>query len=137
MKRSCLAISALLLFAACSTEQAPLVADDIVVARPAPGMSMSVGYLTLSNSTADTITIDRVTSPEFESVAMHESVLENGVSRMIPLDAVAIPAGQSVQFKPGGKHLMLMRPSGEAGSTTLEFYSGDTLLLTVDATMSD
>jgi copper(I)-binding protein len=100
-------------------------------------MRMSAGYLTLSNNTAQTITIDRVASPEFESVAMHESVLENGISRMLPLDTVAIPGGESVQFRPGGKHLMLMRPTGDTGSATLEFYFGDALLLTVDATMSD
>lgn len=137
MKHPLLAAAALLLFAACSTEQAPLVAKDVVVTRPVPGMQMSAGYLTLSNNTAVTITIDRVASPEFESVAMHESVLEDGVSRMYPLDTVAIPAGESVQFKPGGKHLMLMRPTGDTGSTTLEFFSGDALLLRVDATMSD
>lgn len=137
MKHVSLLVTVLLLLAACSPEQAPLVANDVVVTRPAPGMGMSAGYLTLSNNTAETITIDRVASPEFESVAMHESVLENGVSRMIPLDSVKIPGGESVQFKPGGKHLMLMRPTGDAGSATLEFYSGEALLLTVDATMGD
>lgn len=137
MKHSSLPVIALLMLAACSTEQAPLVANDVVVTRPVPGMQMSAGYLTLSNNTAETITIDRVASPEFESVAMHESVLEDGISRMYPLDSVAIPAGESVQFKPGGKHLMLMRPTGDAVAATLEFYSGDALLLTIDATMSD
>jgi len=137
MKHFSLLVVALLLFAACSAEQAPLVANDVVITRPPPGMQMSAGYLTLSNNTAATITIDRVASPEFASVAMHESVLEDGISRMYPLDTVAIPAGESVHFKPGGKHLMLMRPTGDASSTTLEFYSGDALLLTVDATMSD
>lgn len=137
MKHASSLLIVVLLLAACSTEQAPLVANDVVVSRPVPGMQMSAGYLTLSNNTADTITIDRVVSPQFESVAMHESVLEDGVARMYPLDTVAIPAGESLQFRPGGKHLMLMRPTGEAGTTTLEFYAGDALLLTVDATMSD
>jgi len=137
MRYSSLLVTALLLFSACSAEQAPLVASDVVVARPVSGMQMSAGYLTLSNNTANTITIDRVASPEFESVAMHESVLDNGISRMYPLDTVSIPAGKSVQFKPGGKHLMLMRPTGDVDSATLEFYAGDALLLTVDATMSD
>jgi len=137
MKHSARLVTALLLFAACSTEQAPLVATDVVVTRPGPGAQMSAGYLTLSNNTADTITIDRVASPEFESVAMHESVLENGISRMYPLAAVTIPAGESVQFKPGGRHLMLMRRIDGAASTTLDFYASDALLLTVDATMSD
>lgn len=137
MKHSSLLVTALSLVAACATEQAPLVASDVVVTRPGRGAQMSAGYFTLSNNTADTITIDRVASPEFESVAMHESVLEDGISRMYPLATVAIPAGESVQFKPGGKHLMLMRPTGGAASTTLEFYASDALLLTVDATMSD
>lgn len=131
------ALIAALLLCACSVEQAPLVATDVAVSNPGPGMQMSAGYFSLANHTKDTITIDRVSSPDFESVKMHESILENGISRMVPLTDFAIPPGGSVQFKPGGKHLMLMGPSGGDEAVTLEFYAGDALLLTVNAARTD
>ena len=125
------------LLSACLAERAPLVATDIVVPKPRPGAQMTVGYLTLRNNTTQAITIAQVRSPEFESVEMHESVLEDGVARMNPLHKLTLSAGQSVKFEPGGKHLMLMRPVGEIGTATLEFYNSEAVMLTVNVTLTD
>ena len=124
------------IIAGCSPNEAPLVASDVVINAPPPGMKMSAGYLTLHNNTSEPITITRVSSPQFGSVEMHETVIRDGISRMVALDEVSIPAGQSVDFEPGAKHLMLMRPAGELTSVALEFYSGPNLLLSVDATVA-
>ena len=132
MKRCLLPI--VVLIAACSSERAPLVADDVAIKKPMPGMRMSAGYLTLQNNTDGTLTITRVVSPQFGSVEMHESVLEDGVARMVRLDELEIGAGEKVTFEPGGKHLMLMRPVADLDSVTLEFYAGEFLLLTVNVT---
>lgn len=125
------------LLSACLAERAPLVATDIVVPKPRPGAQMTAGYLTLRNNTTQAITITRIRSPEFESVEMHESVLEDGVARMNPLRDLTISAGQSVKFKPGGKHLMLMRPVDGIGAATLEFYNSEAVMLTVNVTLTD
>ena len=117
---------------ACTTEhKAPLVATDVVVYQSVPGNSMRAGYLALTNNTNETITIDRVTSPEFASVEMHESLLENGIAKMRALPALSIQAGETVRFEKGAKHLMLMRPIESFNSVTLQFYSNDEVLLTV------
>ena len=126
-----------MLVSACSNDSAPLVATDIVVSKPIPGMSMTAGYLTLSNNTTQQITITEVTSPQFESVLMHESVLEDGMARMYELGNLTILAGQSVRFEPGGKHLMLMQPVGEFETVTLEFRVGKAVMLTVNVALSD
>ena len=123
--------------AACTSERVPLVATDVAVNKPLPGTQMSAGYLTLTNNTEDAITITAVSSPEFGSVEMHETVLEDGVSRMRRLAGVEILPGASVIFEPGGKHLMLMRPGGDVGSATLEFHSGDSVLLTLSVPLGD
>lgn len=125
------------LLSACLAERAPLVATDIVVPKPRPGTQMTAGYLTLRNNTTQAITITQVSSPEFESVEMHESVLEDGVARMRPLRDLTIRAGQSVQLEPGGKHLMLIRPVGEIEATTLEFHNNEAVMLTVNVTLTD
>ena len=137
MKHRALRLILLLVLGACSGDRAPLIATDVAVSKPKPGMRVAAGYITLSNNTTETITITRVTSPEFKSVEMHESILEDGISRMYALDEVTIPAGQNVAFEPGGKHLMLMNPTSDADSATLAFYADNVLLLSVNATFAD
>ncbi len=119
------------LLAACSVEKTPLVATDVDISRPIPGMQMTAAYFTLTNNTTQPIKITRVTSPEFESVEMHESVLEDGMTRMYALGDLTILAGAIVNFEPGGKHLMLMRPITDVDTVTLEFYAGKAIVLTV------
>ena len=126
-----------LLGCACSQESAPLVASDVVVSKPKPGMSMAAGYLTLSSNASQPIVITRVASPQFESVEMHESVIEDGMARMYPLGDLTIAAKSSVVFQPGGKHLMLMRPVGEFDTVSLDFYAGNAVVLTVNVALSD
>ena len=136
MKRSLLII-ALALVAACGSDAPPLVASDVVVKPPMPGMQMTAGYLTLRNHSAEEIVIDRVTSPQFGKVEMHETIIEDGVARMSALGQVVLPAGSAVEFEPGGKHLMLMRPGDNLDSVALEFHSGDSIVLTVSVSIGE
>ena len=39
---------------------------------------------------------------------LHKSVIENGISQMVHIDRLVIPAKKSVTFKPKGLHVMLM-----------------------------
>jgi len=120
-----------LFLAACAEGQAPLTASNVMVTQPVPGMAMSAGYLELSNNSSQSISITHVTSPEFASVEMHQTVIEDEVARMSALGTLTLQAGESVIFEPGGKHLMLMRPSGEIDSVTLQFFDGEALLLSI------
>jgi copper(I)-binding protein len=126
---------AIILVSACSTEpQAPLVATDVVVTRPVPGMQMSAAYLSLTNHTDETIRISRVVSTQYESVQLHESIVKDGVARMRAIPVLEIPAGETIILKRGGKHLMLMHPTGATESVSLQFLDGDNLVLAVEAT---
>lgn len=128
---------AVLLATACAPDGPPLSVDELVVTRPLPGSGMSAGYLTLRNGSAEDIVVTRVASPEFAAVAMHESVLEDGVSRMRPLSSLVVPARGAVRLEPGGKHLMLQGATAAGTTVTLQFYAGDTPLLTVSTTLED
>ena len=122
----------LVFLGACSADRQPaLVASDVTITRPMPGMSMSAGYLTLTNNSEETITITRVTSPSYAAVELHETIVEDGVARMRSLEKLELPAGTSTILAPGGKHLMLMRPKVAVDSISLQFYDDATLLLTV------
>ena len=114
---------------------APLVASDVVVTPPLPGASMSAGYLTIRNNSSDTIELTAVTSPQYGRVEIHETIIDNDIARMRPLDGLLIPAGQSLILEPGGKHLMLMQPKDSINAVTLNFYADEQLMLSVNATI--
>ena len=97
---------------------------------------MSAGYLDLTNNTDVAISISSVVSPQFKSVEMHESLLENGVARMRSVPELSIPADSTIALKRGGKHLMLMQANGSIEQITLNFLSGDTILLAVQTSIS-
>jgi hypothetical protein len=47
-------------------------------------------------------------SPVSKMTEVHETSMEGGVMRMRPLARLALPAGKTVELKPGGYHIMLM-----------------------------
>lgn len=125
--------------AACSKPE-PLP-PDISAARlmlAPPGASIAAGYFELRNPGQGALELLRVSSPAFESVEMHETVEVDGLSRMRAVESVNVPAGGTVSFEPGGKHLMLMGPRiGDAPPAelplTLELRGADGSSLKVDA----
>ena len=126
-----------LLLAACAdVQQPPLVASDVTITQPMPGMTMRAAYLALTNNTNEAIRISRVTSDLFANVELHETTVADGVARMRRLPLLEIPAGGTVRLQRGGKHLMLMRPSGAAENMSLEFFDGDNLLLAISAPLT-
>jgi len=135
MKR--IAFLLVLLVGACTSDAPPLTISDVVIKKPMPGMMMSAGYFSLNNNTSEPVVITHVTSPQFGSVEMHESVVEDGIARMLKLGELTLPPGSAVDFIPGGKHLMLMRPDENLDSVTLEFYSGDAVILSVNVSASE
>lgn len=49
-----------------------------------------------------------VSSPVAGVVEVHEMKMEGGVMKMRAVPALELPAGQTVELKPGGYHVMLM-----------------------------
>jgi periplasmic copper chaperone A len=47
-------------------------------------------------------------SPAAATVEIHEMKMDGGTMQMRPVDAVDLPAGKTVELKPGGYHVMLM-----------------------------
>ena len=124
----------LLLLAACSEAPGPPIAvTNVVVSAPGAAMPMAAGYMQIGNRSGAPIRITKVSSPNYESVEMHETTVEDGIARMRKLPELVIDDGETITFERGGKHLMLMRPVGEPDSVTLNFYSEDVLLVTVSA----
>ena len=109
--------------------------DDPWVRAVPPGASATAGYFVLANGGAADRVLESVSGGDAVRVEIHETSMADGVMRMRRLDSVIIPAGQSVAFAPGGRHLMLFAdPLPAAGSTvTLELGFADGEVLTVEA----
>jgi copper(I)-binding protein len=137
MKAWCLA-SLMLSLGACGGEPVPLSASDVTVLEPIPGQDRTVAYLTLDNDGDLPITVNRVTSPQFRTVEMHATIVDDGVAGMQSLDSITIAEGSSIAFEACGRHLMLIEPRDlfEAGdSITLEFHHDQPGLLILSAPM--
>jgi copper(I)-binding protein len=120
----------LVLLGACHRGSGSVTITDGRVTIPPPGARMSAGYFTIENGTSKDVEVKSLSSPVFESVEMHETRTENGVSSMHALDALHVPAGGKVTFAPGGKHLMLMGPRSALDP-------GQSLVITLTITSAD
>jgi copper(I)-binding protein len=96
--------------------------------RPAAQGTTGAGYMTLAN-TGPADALVAVESPLSKNVMIHQSAVTGGMASMKMVPRVAVPAGGSVTFAPGGYHLMfvgLTRPLnvGDTLPATLVFASG-------------
>ena len=76
-------------------------------------------------------------SPVAGSVQIHEMKMENDVMKMRPISRLDLPAGKSVELKPGGYHVMLMdlkQPlkKGESVPIKLRFEAKDKTYKTIE-----
>lgn len=86
---------------------ADITVEGAWVRMPPPVADTAAAYLVLNNSGDTDVNITAVEAdvagkPEFHSMSMHE-----GMMHMQKMDAVVVPAHGSIEFSPGGDHLML------------------------------
>ena len=70
------------------------------------GQQASGAFMVLK-STADVVVVG-VSTPVAGVAEIHEMTLEGGVMKMRAAPRLALPAGEAVELKPGGYHVMLM-----------------------------
>ena len=129
---SVLASIVLLCGAAAASAQAPPVTTVISNAWARPtvqGQTAGGGYLRIDNKGAFGDRLIGASSDAASSVELHSMTMDGEVMRMRRVEAIDVPAGGSVELKPGGLHLMLigLKAPLRAGSTiplTLRFEKG-------------
>ncbi|MHB1373661.1 MAG: copper chaperone PCu(A)C [Thauera sp.] len=89
---------------------------DVTVAEPwvratVPAQKATGAFMQLK-SDADARLVS-ATSPVAGVVEIHEMVMDKDVMKMNAIDGLALPAGQAVELKPGGYHVMLMDLKGQ------------------------
>ncbi len=70
---------------------------------------MSVGYMTLENTSSKSDKLLSVESEVCEVVELHKMTHENDMMKMGRVNAIEVPANGSAKLKQGGLHLMLIR----------------------------
>lgn len=103
--RHCLFSAALLLAACSQTTQAPIEIRNAWSPLTPPGATVAAVYAEVSARQADTLL--SASSTVAETTEMHSTLEENGMMHMRPVHELALQAGETVRFAPGGMHLML------------------------------
>lgn len=125
--RKLLTITAMLMATtAFADETSAIQIDNPVMVKAFENARAAGGYMTIMNSGAeDDLLLD--VKIEGRMAMIHESREDDGVMRMLHVDAVEVPADGMVAFAPGGFHVMVMGlqpgdlPVGERVEATLVF----------------
>jgi len=109
--------------------QAGVIIENAWVRAMPPSQPNTAAYLTVRNEGETRLQIVGATSEPHARVEIHTSREVDGMVSMARLQEVILEPGQSVQFAPGGMHLMMlglnkMPAPGEQVKLCLVFDSG-------------
>jgi copper(I)-binding protein len=104
-------LSLLLWFAAADAHEYKV--KDLTIGHPwaratVAGVNNGVVYLTLINDGKNSDRLLKVSSPVAAGLSMHANIKDGDIVRMREVSSIDIPAGRTVELKPGGLHIMLM-----------------------------
>lgn len=106
-------------------------------ARPTPpGAVNGAVFMLIQNPGEEAEYLTGAETDICERVEIHETVLEDGTMRMRPMDKLEIPAGDLVELKPGGYHIMLINlkaplKEGDTFDLKLNFQNNGSQVLPV------
>ena len=103
-----IALTTLLAWSLVALPQVATAADvaDAWARSTVKGQLGSVAYFTITSPKA--VRLVGASSPVAGVVQVHEMAMQGTTMKMRPVPAVDLPAGQPVEFKSGGLHVMLM-----------------------------
>ncbi|MGZ8408442.1 MAG: copper chaperone PCu(A)C [Hyphomicrobium sp.] len=118
------------------------VIGKIRVARPwaratAGTATVGAAYMRLDNMGAAADRLIEASSPVAAKTEMHTHIIEGDVMRMRAVDGVDLPPGETVEFQPGGLHVMLIGltaalETGKNFPLTLNFAEAGTITVEVE-----
>ncbi len=97
----------LLGLAAAARAESPSPRVEKVWSRAAAEGRVGVLYLTVTDEGQPDRLVG-VATPVAAKAELHESLSENGVMKMRPVESIEIGSGQTLALKPGGYHVMLL-----------------------------
>lgn len=108
--------------------QAQVTVEEPWVRATVAQQSATGAFMRLSSKTDTTLV--QADSSVAKHVEIHEMAMENDVMKMRQIPGIALPAGQAVELKPGGYHIMLIELNqqvreGDHIPLTLTFEGAD------------
>ncbi|MCP4041181.1 MAG: copper chaperone PCu(A)C [Gammaproteobacteria bacterium] len=109
------------------------IQDPWVRAAP-PTVKVLAAYFALTNKDDAPRKIVRVSSPAFERVEIHRSIMQGDMAHMAHHEELTIPPNETVTLKPGELHLMLIgarKPlhRGDSVPITLSLQNGEEVII--------
>lgn len=106
IRKTTIALSALLISA---TAFADIKIDNPRSRATPPGATHGGAFMDITNTGKTDDVLIAARSPRSSVMELHNTTLENGVMQMREMkDGILIPAGQTVELKPGSLHVMFM-----------------------------
>ena len=104
--------------------------ENAWIRAPVAGQTVTAAYCDIRNRRDESVTIVGFAGPM--PTEMHETLVQDGMTRMRPVQAFTVAARSTARLAPGGKHLMLFDANqiGGAGAQVLlraELATGETL----------
>jgi copper(I)-binding protein len=108
---------------------ADLKIDHAWIKNLPPTVPVRAGYMSISNTGSEAVSIFSVSSDAFLNIEVHETINQDGLMRMEHIPALTIGPNSQVDLAPGGIHLMMMHPHdptnpGDKIHVTFEFSDG-------------
>lgn len=111
--------------------------------QPLPAAKVGAGFFVIANEGRTDDRLIKATATVSDNVQIHEMAMEDGVMKMKELtEGLVIPAGETIELKPGSFHIMFMdlkeRPvEGTAFEGTLTFEKAGTVNVTYEVEAPD
>lgn len=110
----------------------PAISATNAWVRWMPNNLPAAGYVTLTNSSGKSADIVEMSSIDYSSVMLHQTVSNGSTEQMVMVKLATVPAHGQLTIAPGGFHFMLEQPTHKIvpGSTIhlkLKFSNGETL----------
>ncbi|MEL7128203.1 MAG: copper chaperone PCu(A)C [Pseudomonadota bacterium] len=111
-------------------QPADLSVSDLHVVEPIGGRDIARGGLMIKGG-SEAMRLTGIASPNAERVELHtHAMTDAGVMQMRKVDGIDIPAGETVMFEAGGKHLMFFGfdkalAPGDETEVTLTFIDSE------------
>ncbi len=128
--------AALLAVAAVSAVHAQVTVDGAWARATVPNQSATGAFMRLTAQ--KDVVLTGASSPVAGIVEVHEMSMDKGIMRMRAADRVPLKAGQTIELKSGGLHVMMMDlkkqlKAGDRVPLTLSFTAPDGSVSTVEA----
>ncbi len=118
------------IFSACSPSGPSIQIEDAWI-RPDPLWENAAGYFKISNNGGASDFLLGVSISISSSESLHQTMMEGGIHKMLPVERLEIAPGESVSFMPLSYHVMIVGLAegldyGQTASIIFEFeQSGD------------